>query len=65
MIRRFDHRSMRFRLILTIGLILLVFQVISVVWLWHESKEQIQFLVEAQLQSATWTVTLSVKCMKR
>jgi len=41
---------MRFRLILTIGLILLVFQVISVVWLWHESKEQIQFLVEAQLQ---------------
>jgi two-component system sensor histidine kinase BasS len=50
MIRRFDHRSMRFRLILTIGLILLVFQVISVVWLWHESKEQIQFLVEAQLQ---------------
>lgn len=50
MIRRFDHRSMRFRLILTIGLILLVFQVISVVWLWHESKEQIQFLVEAHLQ---------------
>ncbi|MHA6311664.1 two-component system sensor histidine kinase PmrB [Pantoea sp. S-LA4] len=47
---RIDHRSMRFRLILTIGLILLVFQVISVVWLWHESKEQIQFLVEAQLQ---------------
>lgn len=47
---RIDHRSMRFRLILTIGLILLVFQVISVAWLWHESKEQIQFLVEAQLQ---------------
>lgn len=40
MIRRFDHRSMRFRLILTIGLILLVFQVISVVWLWHESKSR-------------------------
>lgn len=37
--------SMRRRLLLTIGIILVVCQVISVFWLWHESKEQIQLLV--------------------
>ena len=34
--------SLRQRLILTIGAILLVFELISVFWLWHESTEQIQ-----------------------
>ncbi len=43
--------TMRFRLLLTIGLIMLFFQLISVAWLWHESQEQVQFLVEAHLHN--------------
>ena len=35
------------RLILTIGVILLVFELISVFWLWHESTEQIQLFEQA------------------
>ncbi|NIF22235.1 two-component system sensor histidine kinase PmrB [Candidatus Pantoea multigeneris] len=42
--------TLSFRLLLAIGLILLFCQVISVFWLWHESKEQIQFLVDAAIQ---------------
>ena len=38
---------LRQRLILTIGLILLVFQLISTFWLWHESTEQIQLFEQA------------------
>ena len=33
--------TMRHRLLLTIGAILVVCQLISVFWLWHERKEQI------------------------
>ncbi|MDN8601638.1 two-component system sensor histidine kinase PmrB [Citrobacter enshiensis] len=46
---RFLHRQMtlRQRLMLTIGLILLVFQLISTFWLWHESIEQIQLFEQA------------------
>lgn len=36
---------MRHQLLLAIGLILVVFQLISVFWLWHESKEQIELEV--------------------
>ncbi|MEQ6277623.1 two-component system sensor histidine kinase PmrB [Kluyvera huaxiensis] len=36
---------MRHQLLLAIGLILIVFQLISVFWLWHESKEQIELEV--------------------
>ena len=36
---------MRHQLLLAIGLILIVFQLISVFWLWHESKEQIDLEV--------------------
>lgn len=43
--------SMRSRLLLTIGVILVVCQLISVLWLWHESKEQIQLLVESAIHS--------------
>ena len=39
--------SLRQRLILTIGAILLVFELISVFWLWHESTEQIQLFEQA------------------
>ncbi|WP_333500942.1 two-component system sensor histidine kinase PmrB [Kluyvera genomosp. 2] len=35
----------RHQLLLAIGLILVVFQLISVFWLWHESKEQIELEV--------------------
>ncbi|ANI30742.1 sensor protein BasS/PmrB [Yersinia entomophaga] len=41
--------SMRRRLILMLALILLVTQLISALWLWHESQEQIQFLVDETL----------------
>ncbi|AIR70370.1 two-component system sensor histidine kinase PmrB [Dickeya fangzhongdai] len=41
--------SIRTRLILTLGCILLACQLFSVVWLWHESEEQIQLLVEQTL----------------
>lgn len=46
---RFLHRPMtlRQRLMLTIGLILLIFQLISSFWLWHESIEQIQLFEQA------------------
>lgn len=43
--------SMRNRLLLTIGAILVVCQLISVFWLWHESKEQIQLLVESAIHN--------------
>lgn len=42
--------TLSFRLLVAIGLILLFCQIISVAWLWHESKEQIQLLVQASLQ---------------
>lgn len=43
--------TLRFRLLLVIGVILLFCQIISVIWLWHESKEQIQLLVDAALHN--------------
>ena len=45
------RNTLRFRLILVIGLIILFCQCISVLWLWHESKEQIDFMVQAILQN--------------
>lgn len=41
--------SMRWRIIIALGCILLTCQLISVAWLWHESKEQIEFLVDKTL----------------
>ena len=38
---------LRHRLMITIGLILVVFQLISTFWLWHESTEQIQLFEQA------------------
>ncbi len=43
--------TMRSQLLLTIGAILVVCQVFSVFWLWHESKEQIQLLVESAIHN--------------
>ena len=42
--------TMRHRLLLTIGTILVVCQLISVFWLWQESKEQIQLLVASAIE---------------
>ncbi|HHU4062042.1 TPA: two-component system sensor histidine kinase PmrB [Raoultella ornithinolytica] len=42
--------TMRHRLLLTIGTILVVCQLISVFWLWHESKEQTQLLVASAIE---------------
>ena len=43
--------SMRQRLMILLALILLFFQLISVIWLWHESREQISFLVSETLSA--------------
>lgn len=43
--------SMRHRLLLMLALILLVTQLISAFWLWHESQEQISFLVDETLSA--------------
>ena len=43
--------SMRSRLLLTVGAILVVCQLVSVFWLWHESKEQVQLLVESAIHN--------------
>jgi two-component system sensor histidine kinase BasS len=45
--------SMRRRLMILLALILLFFQLISVLWLWHESREQISFLVSETLSAKT------------
>ena len=42
---------MRHQLLLAIGVILVVFQLISVFWLWHESKEQIELEVAMLLNN--------------
>lgn len=42
-------KSMRWRLIIILALISLFFQTASVLWLWHESREQIDFLVTQAL----------------
>ncbi|QHM73686.1 two-component system sensor histidine kinase PmrB [Mixta intestinalis] len=41
--------SMRRRLLLMLALILLTCQLMSAIWLWHESREQISFLVNETL----------------
>lgn len=43
--------SMRRRLMVLLAVILLFFQLISVIWLWHESREQISFLVSETLSA--------------
>ncbi|MDU3897865.1 MAG: two-component system sensor histidine kinase PmrB, partial [Enterobacter sp.] len=43
--------SMRRRLMVLLAVILLFFQLVSVVWLWHESREQIGFLVNETLSA--------------
>ncbi len=43
--------SMRQRLMILLTLIMLFFQLVSVVWLWHESREQISFLVNETLSA--------------
>ncbi|CAH4017021.1 Sensor protein BasS [Enterobacter cloacae] len=45
--------SMRRRLMVLLAVILLFFQLISVIWLWHESREQIGFLVNETLSAKT------------
>lgn len=43
--------SMRQRLMVLLAVILLFFQLLSVIWLWHESQEQISFLVNETLSA--------------
>ncbi|MTD37925.1 two-component system sensor histidine kinase PmrB [Erwinia sp. CPCC 100877] len=43
--------SMRRRLMIMLAAILLFFQLVSVIWLWHESQEQIGFLVNEMLST--------------
>ncbi len=52
MMRLWPRKStMRSQLLLTIGAVLVVCQVFSVFWLWHESKEQIELLVESAVHN--------------
>ena len=44
--------SMRWRLIAILAFILLFFQIASILWLWHESQEQIAFLVNQALSNS-------------
>lgn len=41
--------SIRWNLFITLGIIMLICQLITVFWLWHESKEQIDVLVDLTL----------------
>ena len=50
--------SMRRRLMVLLAVILLFFQLISVIWLWHESREQIGFLKRCLQKPA---ITMSKK----
>ncbi|MBP2168473.1 two-component system sensor histidine kinase BasS [Erwinia toletana] len=43
--------SMRRRLLMMLALILLTCQLMSAIWLWHESREQISFLVNETLSA--------------
>ncbi|MEN3260487.1 two-component system sensor histidine kinase PmrB [Sodalis endosymbiont of Spalangia cameroni] len=52
LIRTGRFYSLRWRLIIVLGAIMLVCQLISVLWLWHESKEQIDLLVDKTLAEA-------------
>lgn len=57
--------TMRHRLLLTIGAILVVCQLISVFWLWHESKEQIQLLVASAIEGHNNQKHVSMRYGKR
>lgn len=46
-------KSLRGKLLLAIGLCLLLTQSISIIWVWHESQEQIELLVVKALASNT------------
>lgn len=50
-ILQYKQWSMRSRLLLAIGSILLFCQLVSVFWLWHESEEQIQLLVQSAIHN--------------
>lgn len=51
--------SMRRRLMLALGSILLVCQMISVFWLWHESEEQISLLVDKSLSASSQNMQIN------
>ena len=44
--------SMRRSLLIMLALILLITQLASALWLWHESREQISFLVNETLSAS-------------
>ncbi|MFI8414964.1 two-component system sensor histidine kinase PmrB [Serratia sp. NPDC078593] len=50
--------SMRRRLLLMLALILFFTQLISALWLWHESQEQISLLVDKTLSAQTRTMRI-------
>ncbi|CAK8742049.1 Sensor protein BasS [Sodalis praecaptivus] len=52
LIRTGRFYSLRWRLIIVLSAMMLVCQLISVLWLWHESKEQIDLLVDKTLAEA-------------
>ncbi len=57
--------SMRRRLMVLLAVILLFFQLISVIWLWHESREQIGFLVNETLSAKSRNNHVEKRSVKR
>ncbi|MBT0720897.1 two-component system sensor histidine kinase PmrB [Rosenbergiella collisarenosi] len=41
--------TLRWKLMLTVGAIIVICQVISILWLWHESREQVAILVQSAI----------------
>nr|WP_275957698.1 two-component system sensor histidine kinase PmrB [Rosenbergiella gaditana] len=45
----FSPTTLRWKLMLTVGAIIVVCQAISILWLWHESREQVTILVQSAI----------------
>lgn len=48
-------KSLRGRLLVAVGLIMVLAQAVSIAWVWHESREQIDLLVEKALETTDRT----------
>ncbi|MBT0726462.1 two-component system sensor histidine kinase PmrB [Rosenbergiella australiborealis] len=49
MLLPFSPKTLRWKLMLTVGAIIFFCQVISILWLWHESREQVAILVQSAI----------------
>ncbi|WKX28028.1 two-component system sensor histidine kinase PmrB [Tatumella ptyseos] len=49
MVKSFTPTTLRWKLMLTVGSIIVICQVVSILWLWHESREQVTILVQSAI----------------